>query len=157
MKFTKGTSGNPAGRPKGAKGKMSKSMLDKLLEISDKVEKHSSISQGKSIIEHFVERAYKSDPVLVAYMRKIISDRHYLTDQESEASIKHYTVGFEIIGVKPSDYLTESAEEIGDILIDAGLDVSEVEGIITKIGTRLDKKFLEKGTKKEAIVESFDN
>ena len=141
MKFTKGTSGNPAGRPKGAKGKMSKSMLDKLLEISDKVEKHSSISQGKSIIEHFVERAYKSDPVLVAYMRKIISDRHYLTDQESEASIKHI-VNFELIGEKPSEKIDLWAEEISDVLIEAGLDESKIESIINEIERRLDLKFL---------------
>ena len=141
MKFTKGTSGNPAGRPKGAKGKMSKSMLDKLLEISDKVEKHSSISQGKSIIEHFIERAYKSDPVLIAYMRKIISDRHYLTEKEDEASIKHI-VNFELIGEKPSEKIDLWAEEIRDVLIEAGLDESKIESIINEIERRLDVKFL---------------
>ena len=139
--FKQGESGNPAGRPKGAKGKLTKNLLEELLAISEKVEKHSTISQGKSIIEHFVERAYKSDPVLIAYMRKIISDRHYLTEKEEEGSVKHI-VNFELIGEKPSEKINLWAEEISDVLIEAGLDETKIESIINEIERRLDLKFL---------------
>ena len=35
----------------------------------------AATEHGKHLIEHFVDRAYKSDTVLIAIMKKIISDK----------------------------------------------------------------------------------
>jgi len=63
--YKKGKSGNPKGKPKGALDFLT------LLRIAiKKVGKKKKIS----LIEHAVERAYVSDVVLVAILKKIIAD-----------------------------------------------------------------------------------
>jgi hypothetical protein len=59
-----------------------------------KTKKKEVISNGKSIIEHFVERAYKSDTVLCSFMKKIISDRTYHKEDFENEDVK---VTFEIV------------------------------------------------------------
>ena len=90
MTFQKGNQfGNRKGRPKGSRNKLNKSMLDKLIEIADKVKDNKTVSQGKSLLEHFVERAYRNDQVLVTYLKKIIADRNYLTEsKEGNGSVQ---------------------------------------------------------------------
>lgn len=63
--FQKGQSGNPRGRPKGATG-----YAADLTRAIRTVEKE----QGKSLLQHFVERAFKSDKVLAAVAKKLIPD-----------------------------------------------------------------------------------
>ena len=90
MTFQRGNQfGNRKGRPKGSRNKLNKSMLDKLIEVADKVEDNKTVSQGKSLLEHFVERAYRNDQVLVTYLKKIIADRNYLTEsKEGNGSVQ---------------------------------------------------------------------
>lgn len=64
--WPKGQSGNPTGRPQGAVNK-------ELTELKGAVNNVGK-SKRKSIFRHFVERAYDSDNVLIALMKKIVAD-----------------------------------------------------------------------------------
>ncbi len=64
-KFVKGQSGNPGGRPKGAK-----SEIDKLRAAIKLVEKE----EGIPLYRHFIKRAYLDDTVLIALGKKVLPD-----------------------------------------------------------------------------------
>ena len=64
--FKKGTSGNPKGKPKGS--------LDELTLLKIAVKKVGK-KKGITLCEHFVERAYVSDMVLVALYKKLVADK----------------------------------------------------------------------------------
>lgn len=68
MPFKKGKDwkGNPKGRPKSPE-------IEELRQAIEKARK----AKDKSILEHFVERAYKNDQVLVALIKKLIADKHH--------------------------------------------------------------------------------
>jgi len=68
MAFQKGQSGNPKGRGKGVTNKVS---VDRLLHEVHKV----GLKKGKPLLQHFVERAYEDDRVLVAVIRKLVADK----------------------------------------------------------------------------------
>ena len=61
--FQKGVSGNPKGRPKVPE-------IQELREAIKEVEK----TKKRTLMQHFVDRAYKSDAVLAALQRKIVPD-----------------------------------------------------------------------------------
>lgn len=63
--FQKGQSGNPKGRPRGATG-----YAADLTRVIRTVEK----ADGKSLLEHFVKQAFKSDRVLIAVVKKLLPD-----------------------------------------------------------------------------------
>ena len=67
MVWEKGKSGNPDGRPKGSKNKLTLA----LQEAIEQVEKEKK----KTLFRHFVERGFKSDNVLVALVRKLLADK----------------------------------------------------------------------------------
>jgi len=64
--WRKGISGNPKGRPTNAE-------IDLLRQAIEKGAK----KYGKTIFEHAVERAFQSDTVLVALLKKFIPDRQF--------------------------------------------------------------------------------
>ena len=84
MPFQKGKIANPNGRPKNAEAEELRVALKK-----------AHTKRGLSILEHFVERAYKNDKVLVAVMKKLIADKSYIdaetkTEGKIEIIIKDY-------------------------------------------------------------------
>ena len=95
--FVKGQVANPKGRPKGARNKITIAIFDELLNTMEEVEKNKTISQGKSIIKHFIERAYKSDAVLCSFIKKIIPDKVYNKEDFENRDVK---VIFEIVDAK---------------------------------------------------------
>lgn len=62
--FKKGQVANPNGRPKNPE-------MDELRLAIKAVEKR----KGQKLLEHFVERAYSNNMVLVALMKKLIADQ----------------------------------------------------------------------------------
>jgi len=97
MPFEKGNKFGD-GRPKGAKGKFKQSMFEELLQAAKKVEKNEKISGGKSIVEHFCERCYRSDTVLSAFMKKLVADRSFNINEFQGEGIKK--IVFEIVDAK---------------------------------------------------------
>jgi len=79
MTWKKGQSGNPKGRPR-------KPEIEELRYAIKTVEKE----KGSPLLIHLVRRAYRSDPVLIALIRKIVPDLQRI---ESEGS------GFSLISI----------------------------------------------------------
>ena len=75
MPFKKGVVTNPNGRPKGSKNTITTKLFNDLLKEMKAVEKNKQISEGKSIIKHFIEQAYSNDTVLCALMKKLVADQ----------------------------------------------------------------------------------
>lgn len=94
MPFKKGIVTNPDGRPKGSKNTMTVKIFEDLLKEMKAAEKDKTISKGKSILRHFIERAYKNDTVLCAFMKKLVADRTFNIEDFQNGTIK---VTFEII------------------------------------------------------------
>lgn len=94
MPFKKGVVTNPNGRPKGSKNAITVKIFEDLLKEMKAVEKDETISKGKSILKHFIERAYKNDTVLCAFMKKLVADRTFNIEDFQNGTIK---VTFEII------------------------------------------------------------
>lgn len=67
MAWKPGESGNPDGRPKGARNRVTQ---DEFIAALRKVERRRRIN----LLERYFERALKSDTVLVSVMKKIIPD-----------------------------------------------------------------------------------
>jgi hypothetical protein len=138
MVFKKGEVTNPKGRPIGAKGKLNKSMLDKLIEIAGKVEENKTVSQGKSLLEHFVERAYRNDQVLVTYLKKIIADRNYLTEsKEGNGSVQ--IIKFQIVSTLYTQaeemikYASESMSKEIELLQNKKISIPEFKDNMIKL------------------------
>jgi len=76
--FKKGESGNPKGKIKGTKNYLTR--LDEALSEIETL-------KGKNLFFRFIERAFASDKVLVAAMKKFVPDREK-TEIESTEPIK---------------------------------------------------------------------
>lgn len=111
MPFKKGIVTNPNGRPKGSKNTMTVKIFEDLLKEMKAAEKDKTISKGKSILRHFIERAYKNDTVLCAFMKKLVADRTFNIEDFQNGVIK---VTFEIID---SDNKNKSSKEVKDATI----------------------------------------
>lgn len=83
--WKKGQSGNPSGRPK--KGE---AFAEELLQMVKVVERR----KRKKLMEHFVERAYADDKVLVALMRKFLPDATTLTVEGGQIPLKIEVVNY---------------------------------------------------------------
>lgn len=82
-----GQSGNPSGRPK-----------SKITTALENAIREAEVRNNKSLLEHFVERAYVDDTVLIALMRKILPDVKYVAaDVHSQKDI---SVTVSIMGEK---------------------------------------------------------
>jgi hypothetical protein len=75
--WVKGQCGNPKGRPKG-----SSTTIKQFREALKNVE----AKQGKTLLQHAIEQAYKDHTVLIAMVKKILPD---LTEGYIEEVIKH--------------------------------------------------------------------
>lgn len=63
------------GRPKGSHNAITKEIFEDLLSAMKAVKKNETVSKGKDILIHFIERAYENDTVLCALMKKLVADR----------------------------------------------------------------------------------
>ena len=61
---------------------------DTLLKAIEKVQ----AEKGTGLLEHFVKRAYASENVLIAIMRKLIPDMQKGTPVVDQSSHRHYTI-----------------------------------------------------------------
>jgi len=66
-RFPKGTSGNPNGRPKGIRNRPT------VIEFEQSIARVEK-KKRKNLIDHFIERAYENDKVLIAVMKKRFPD-----------------------------------------------------------------------------------
>lgn len=96
MTWEKGKSGNPNGRPKGSKNKLTLALQAAIEEVEKE--------KGKGLFKHFVERGFKSDQVLTALIKKLIADK---TEIEGfvEGDIK---VTIELVGANDNRSQSES-------------------------------------------------
>lgn len=62
------------GRKEGVKNRVSQELIDKFLATLNEVELDKKISQGRHLIRHIIERAYKNDVVALGILRKLIPD-----------------------------------------------------------------------------------
>jgi len=97
MPFKKGVVTNPNGRPRGSKNAVTVKIFEDLLKEMKIVEKDEKISKGKSVLRHFIERAYKNDTVLCAFMKKLVADRTFNIEDFQNGTIR---VTFEIVEAK---------------------------------------------------------
>jgi len=67
MGFQKGESGNPNGRPKGSRNYFSIAELKRAIKDVEEL-------YHEDFLQHAVKRAYESDRVLVALLKKLIPD-----------------------------------------------------------------------------------
>jgi len=73
--FKPGQSGNPDGRPKGTKNYLT--LLEEALkDVEDK--------NGNKLFKRFIERAFTNDKVLVAAMKKFVSDKQHTELETTE-------------------------------------------------------------------------
>ena len=73
--FKPGQSGNPDGRPKGSKNYLT--LLEKALKDVEDV-------KGNKLFKRFIERAFINDKVLVAAMKKFVSDKQHTELETTE-------------------------------------------------------------------------
>lgn len=81
MKFQKGQSGNPAGRPRGATSGFTLTDLRKAIEEVE-------IEKKKPFLKHAVERAYEDDRVLIALLGKMLPQATFDNEEDSELMSK---------------------------------------------------------------------
>ena len=138
MVFKPGESGNIAGRPKGALGKVKTSQLEKLLEALDKIGK-----EQKEEFMHLVARlAYHDVTMTKEVLKKMVADRSYLTEsKEGDGSV--VKVVFETIETHWSarEAMVDNNKE-GLLNILEQLESGEINAIdaLNKIGDELLKK-----------------
>lgn len=89
-KWEKGQSGNPAGRTPGSKNKVSCDLREAIKEIEKK--------HKYTLFEQFVARAYRSDKVLIALIKKLVPDKTELK------GLLDGEVTFKLTGVDISKY-----------------------------------------------------
>lgn len=94
MPFEKGKSGNPNGRPKNAKNKISKRLFDEFLSSIKEVEADEEISKGETFFKHIISRSFQNDVVAVALLKKLIPDKTFNIEDFQNGTIK---VRFEIV------------------------------------------------------------
>lgn len=90
--FKPGQSGNPKGRPKS-------SAMKELNEAIEEARKKHDLS----ILQQFVERAYKNDAVLIAVVRKLIADKTK-AEVEGEFEVK----GPLVVTLRPDEKRSKS-------------------------------------------------
>jgi len=105
--FKKGVVTNPNGRPKGSQNVITTKIFNELLKEMKNVQNDVKVSGGKSLLRHFIERAYKNDVVLTAVMKKLVADRSFNIEDLQNANVR---VTFEI--VEPS----KKEEENGNVI-----------------------------------------
>ena len=87
MPFEKGHP-KTGGRKEGTPNITTAKLFEDLLKKMKAVEKNEVVSEGKSILEHFIERAYTNDTVLCALMKKLVADQQATkVDLENEREI----------------------------------------------------------------------
>lgn len=73
--FIKGKSANPDGKPEGTKSYIT--LLEEALKDVESV-------KGKQLFKRFIERAFITDKVLIAAMKKFVPDREHTEIESAE-------------------------------------------------------------------------
>lgn len=82
-KWKKGYSGNPNGRP----------TTDLLTDLQDAI-KVQGRKKGKTLVQHFVQRAYEEDKVLISIFKKLLPDLKSVDARlllQGGLDLSHYT------------------------------------------------------------------
>jgi len=72
--FQPGESGNPDGRPKGSKNKISMARLEEAISAESELAEKEG---GVDAVRHFVRMAYLHPNVMIALMKKFIPDKSH--------------------------------------------------------------------------------
>ena len=83
--WSKGVSGNPEGRPRSGNAE-----LEKLRAAVAKVEGKNG---KKKLYEHFIDRCYENDSVLIAFLKKMVPDLRYV-EGDLRAGLDESTMAF---------------------------------------------------------------
>ena len=78
MRWQKGQSGNPSGRPRGLKSKYSRE-LEAAIEIVEK-------SKSQKLLVRAVEMAYEDPRMMIAILKKILPDTRFIA---AEVAMRH--------------------------------------------------------------------
>ena len=103
------------GRKKGSLNKMPAQLFENFLDSLLAVEKDEAISKGKDFFRFIIERAYKSDTVAIAILKKLIPDQTLNIEEWRNAHPVKVT--FELVGGLETDDEEKSlAQENAQIL-----------------------------------------
>jgi len=127
--FKPGESGNKAGRPTGALGKMKTSQLEKLLEALNKIGEEKK----EAFMDMVARFAYNDKDTMQKVLDKMVANRNYLTDK-GDGSIDDVHINWEL-----TENIENHREEVKTILEKVVKKGINLDDVVTEIKEELKK------------------